>query len=171
MAAVTLPPLPPLPPIEPCPECPPATAGNCEILGLYWYSPGNSESSWSYAKAVRSGADYEYTWESRHEASELTNIWYADKGEVCDLDLPLVFHAVLRGYCEAMGAIEWVATWANTSENPGWTPDLILTPEGTAVVMLDGADTFVEDGGAFALSAIVNGETYGPVTFTMSDCG
>lgn len=170
---VVIPDNPPDPP--PCPDCPePEPGGNCEILGLFWYAPDMSgdfeEAQNAYAEI--SGSDPDYTYEARHEFSgtDPADIWVTEIG-YCDSQ-PWAAHAVLRGYCEAMGEVEWVAGWSNTEDNPDWYPDVILTPAGTAVVIFNsGAGSGVEEGGVFVLSAIVDGETYGPITFETKDCG
>lgn len=169
---VVMQPLPPVPPCPECPECPPG--GDCEILGLFWYAPNMSgsfeEPQSAYAEV--SGSDPDYTYTPRHEASgtDPAEIWITDIG-FCDSQ-PWAVQAVLRGYCEAMGPLQWVPGWANTDDNPGWYPDVIMTPAGTAVVIFSGgAGSGVEEGGVFVLSAIVNGVTYGPITFETKDCG
>jgi len=164
-------PLPPVVPSEECPECPPA--GICEIIGLYWYAPGMSgdfeEAQSTYAEM--SGSDPDYEWTARHVFNETApeDIWVQEIG-FCDTQ-PWSVLAVLRGWCEAMGEIEWVATWTNTDDNPGWTPYVILAPGAAVVGFTGGADSGVEDGAVFALSAIVDGVEYGPITFSTKDCG
>lgn len=164
---VVIPDNPPDPP--PCPECPePETGGNCEILGLFWYAGSSgefAEAQEAYAQRTGSDPEYEYVAGGASEDNWVTEIGF------CDTQ-PWAVQAVLRGYCEAMGELEWVATWSNTIDNPDWYPDVILTPAGTAVVIFNGgAGSGVEDGGVFALSAILDGVTYGPITFETKDCG
>lgn len=167
---VGIPDPPPRP--EPCPDCPDCPpGGNCEISGFFWYGMlddnfNGEEVGWASATAG-SGDEWDYIPVEQGEEYE-ADPWERSDAGVC-YEINAVHAGSLRGYCSEMGPITWEVTW--TPEEPGSTyHPTVLIVDGTVVVRLD-EDFDFSGTGVLVVTAIVNGESYGPATLTVQSCG